>query len=308
MLLVERVVAQGRPVAHVVKELGCSRQTGYRWLARWREHGPAGLVDRRSGPRRPPRRLSADVEAAVLESRASSRRGPLFIAAELGLAPATVGRVLRRYRVPLLRELDPVTGMRIRSRASDRRYEYDTPGGLIHLDVHKLGRIPDGGGHRAHGRDTAARGRGIGYDFVHVAIDDHSRYAHIEVLPDERGETCAGFLLRAATAFTDAGIGGIQRVLTDNALNYRRSRAFADAVAALGARHLRTRPYCPWTNGKAERLNRTLLTEWAYHDSYLTNTARTAALPAWLDYYNTRRAHTALSGTAPITRVSKSLS
>jgi len=308
MLLVDRVVRQGRPVAHVVKELGCSRQTGYRWLSRWRQQGPAGLVDRPSGPRRSPHRLAAEVEAAVLTCRDASRRGPLFIAAELGLAPATVGRVLRRHRVPLLRECDPVTGARIRSRASDRRYEYDTPGGLIHLDVHKLGRIPDGGGHRAHGRDTAPRGRGIGYDFVHVAIDDHSRYAHVEVLPDERGETCAAFLLNAAQAFAHAGIGQVQRVLTDNALNYRRSVAFADAVAALGARHLRTRPYCPWTNGKAERLNRTLLTEWAYRDSYLTNNARTDALPGWLDYYNTRRAHTALGGHPPITRVTKSAS
>jgi transposase InsO family protein len=306
MLLVERVVVQRRPVAHVVKELGCSRQTGYRWLARWREHGAAGLVDRPSGPRRPPRRLAPQVEASVLACRARSRRGPVFIAAELGLAPATVGRVLRRHRVPLLRELDLVTGARIRARASDRRYEYDTPGGLVHLDVHKLGRIPDGGGHRAHGRDTAVRGRGIGYDYVHVAIDDHSRYAYVEVLPDERGETCAGFLLRAAAAFADEGIGHVQRVLTDNALNYRRSRAFADAVATLGARHLRTRPYCPWTNGKAERLNRTLLTEWAYRDAYPSNTARTEALPTWLNYYNTRRAHTALGGQPPISRLSRS--
>lgn len=306
MLLVERVLVQRRPVAHVVKELGCSRQTGYRWLARWREHGAAGLVDRRSGPRHAPRRLEPQVEAAVLDCRAASRRGPLFIAAELGLAPATVGRVLHRHRVPLLRDCDPVTGARIRARASDRRYEYDTPGGLIHLDVHKLGRIPDGGGHRAHGRDSAPRGRGIGYDYVHVAVDDHSRYAHVEVLPDERGETCAGFLLRAAAAFTAAGTGQVQRVLTDNALNYRRSRAFADAVAALNARHLRTRPYCPWTNGKAERLNRTLLTEWAYRDAYASTAARTDALPAWLDYYNTRRAHTALGGQPPITRLSRS--
>lgn len=304
MLLVERVVVQQRPVAHVVKELGCSRQTGYRWLTRWREQGAAGLVDRPSGPQRAPRRLPPEVERRVLERRVTSRRGPLFIAAELGLAPATVGRVLRRHRVPLLRELDPITGARIRARASDRRYEYDTPGGLVHLDVHKLGRIPDGGGHRAHGRDTAPRGRGIGYDYVHVAIDDHSRYAHVEVLPDERGDTCAAFLLRAATAFADAGIGHVQRVLTDNALNYRRSRAFADAVTALGARHLRTRPYCPWTNGKAERLNRTLLTEWAYRQPYPTNSARIDALPTWLDHYNTARAHTALGGHPPISRLS----
>lgn len=306
MLLVERVVGQRRPVAHVVKELGCSRQTGHRWLARWREHGAAGLVDRPSGPRRSPHRLAAEVEQRVLACREASRRGSLFVAAELGLAPATVGRVLRRHRVPLLRECDPITGTRIRSRASDRRYEYDTPGGLVHLDVHKLGRIPDGGGHRAHGRDTASRGRGVGYDFVHVAVDDHSRYAHIEVLPDERGETCAAFLLRAAAVFVTAGIDRVERVLTDNALNYRRSAAFADAVAALGARHLRTRPYCPWTNGKAERLNRTLLTEWAYRTAYPTNSDRTDTLPTWLAYYNTRRAHTALSGRPPISRLSPS--
>lgn len=306
MLLVERVVGQRRPVAHVVKELGCSRQTGYRWLARWREHGPAGLVDRPSGPRRSPHRLAAEVEQRVIACREASRRGPLFVAAELGLAPATVGRVLRRHRMPLLRECDPITGVRIRSRASDRRYEYDTPGGLVHLDVHKLGRIPDGGGWRVHGRTVDDHHRRRGYDFVHVAIDDHSRYAHVEVLPDERGETCAAFLLRAAAAFADAGISQVERVLTDNALNYRRSRAFADAITALGARHLRTRPYCPWTNGKAERLNRTLLSEWAYRQPYPTNTARTNALPTWLSHYNTQRAHTALSGRPPISRLSPS--
>lgn len=306
MLLIERVLVQRRPVAHVVKELGCSRQTGYRWLARWRQHGPAGLVDRPSGPRRSPRRLPPQVEASVLACRERSRRGPLFIAAELGLAPATVGRVLRRHRMPLLRDCDPITGARIRARASDRRYEYDTPGGLVHLDVHKLGRIPDGGGWRVHGRAVDDHHRRRGFDFVHVAVDDHSRFAHIEVLPDERGETCAAFLLRAAAAFTGAGIAQVQRVLTDNALNYRRSAAFADAVAALGARHLRTRPYCPWTNGKAEPLNRTLLTEWAYRQPYPTNSARIEALPTWLDHYNTARAHTALGGRPPISRLSPS--
>jgi transposase InsO family protein len=211
--------------------------------------------------------------------------------------------VLRRHRAVPLRDLDPLTGAVLRRRASDRRYEYTRPGGLIHLDVKKLGRIPDGGGWRLHGRREEVRGRGIGYDYVHVAVDDHSRAAYAEIHPDERGQTCAAFLRRAAAAFAGLGIDRIERVMTDNALNYRRSADFAAALADLGAQHRLIRPHCPWTNGKAERFNRTLQTEWAYRQPFTSNTDRAAALPTWLTHYNTDRHHTALAGP-PTSRLS----
>jgi transposase InsO family protein len=262
------------------------------------------MLDRPCRPHSSPSRLSGQVEAQVLALRLAERRGPAWIAAQLGLHASGVGRVLRRHHVAPLRDLDPLTGAVLRpARASDRRYEYDQPGGLIHLDVKKLGRIPDGGGWRAHGRSEQVRGRGIGYDYVHVAVDDHSRAAYAEVLPDEKGLTCAGFLRRAATYFAGLGIAKVERVMTDNALNYRRSAEFAAALTDLGARHKLIRPHCPWTNGKAERFNRTLQTEWAYRQPFTTNTARTDALPGWLQHYNTDRHHTALAGP-PASRLS----
>ena len=308
LLLCQRVQA-GRPVAHVAAELGVSRQTGYRWWRRYQGEGAAGMADRPCRPHSSPSRLPAEVEAQVLALRLAERRGPAWIAAHLGLHASTVGRVLRRAQVPPLRDLDPLTGAVLRpGRASDRRYQYTRPGGLIHLDVKKLGRIPDGGGWRVHGRSEDVRGRkvhgrSIGYDYVHVAVDDHSRAAYAEILGDERGPTCAGFLRRAAAAFAGMGIDRIERVMTDNALNYRRSREFAAALADLGARHKLIRPHCPWTNGKAERFNRTLQTEWAYRQPFTSNTARAAALPTWLQHYNTDRHHTALAGP-PTSRLS----
>jgi transposase InsO family protein len=302
LLLVQR--AQHRPVAHVAAELGVSRQTAYRWVRRYQAEGEAGLLDRSSSPHRCPQRTSPAREAQILALRAAHRRGPLWLAAQLGANPSTIGRVLRRHQVPLLRELDPVTGAHLRARrASIRRYERATPGELVHLDVKKLGRIPDGGGWRAHGRSEAVRGRGIGYDFVHVAIDDHSRLAYAEILPDERGNTCAGFLTRAGAFLACHGIS-IQRVMTDNALGYRRSHDFAAAVAGLGARATFIRPHCPWTNGKAERFIRTMTHEWAYQHPWLSNPERTQALPDWLAHYNTERPHSALGGHPPASRLS----
>ena len=302
LLLCQRVQA-GRPVAHVAAELGVSRQTAYRWWRRYRAEGPAGMLDRSCRPHSCPSQLSGPVEARIVALRLAERRGPAWIAARLGLHASTVGRVLQRAQMAPLRDLDPLTGAVLRRRASDRRYEHDRPGGLIHLDVKKLGRIPDGGGWRVHGRREDVRGRGIGYDYVHVAVDDHSRAAYAEILGDERGPTCAGFLRRAAAAFAGLGIDRIERVMTDNALNYRRSRDFAAAVTDLRAQHKLIRPHCPWTNGKAERFNRTLQTEWAYRQPFTSNTARTAALPTWLAHYNTHRHHTALDGP-PTSRLS----
>lgn len=166
----------------------------------------------------------------------------------------------------------------------------------INVDVKKLGRIPDGGGWRVHGRREEVRGRGNEYDYIHSCVDDYSRLAYSEVLPDEKGITAARFLTRVAAYFTRAGITRIERVLSDNALAYRRSQDFADAVTALGARQKFIKPHCPWQNGKVERFNRTLATEWAYRQAYTSNTARADALAPWLETYNTRRRHTALGG------------
>lgn len=304
-LLVRRVIVQGRPVAHVAKELGVSRQCAHRWVARFRAEGEAGLADRSSRPHRCPRRTPADIEARVLALRSQQRRGQDWIGPELGVPARTVSAILRRHQVPYLRECDPLTGELIRtSKATAIRYERSTPGDLVHVDVKKVGRIPAGGGWKAHGRgQRPSDKRGVGYDYVHAAVDDHSRLAYAEILPDEQGPTCAGFLTRAGTFFAAHGIT-IRQVISDNALNYTRSRDFKAAIADLGADHLTIRAHCPWQNGKVcERFNRTLQVEWAYRQVFDTNDERTAALDPWLAFYNTERRHSALGGQPPITRL-----
>jgi transposase InsO family protein len=308
-LLVDRILIGGRKPAHVAAELGVSRQCAYRWVNRYREEGPAGLRDRSSRPHHCPRRTSAAAEVAVVELRRSSRRGQDWIGAELSMSARTVSTILRRHQVPYLRDCDPLTGELIRaSKTTALRYERSHPGELIHMDVKKIGRIPDGGGWKAHGRqagDTAARKKArIGFDYVHSAIDDHSRLAYSEILPDEKGATCGAFLARAADYFAAHGIPHIERVITDNHFSYRRSHDVATVIAALNAKHVFIKPHCPWQNGKVERFNRTLQTEWAYHRVFTTNDARCAALAPWLDDYNNRRRHSALGGKPPISRLS----
>ncbi len=226
----------------------------------------------------------------------------MYLAGELGLVASTVGRVLHRHHVPALAAIDPITGAPVRRRHTGIRYERPHPGDLLHVDVKKLGRVPDGGGWRLHGRREEVRGRGNGYDYLHVAVDDHSRVAYIEALPDERDATCAGFLHRAVAWFREHGVV-VLRVLTDNAKVYRVGGNWRAVCVALGIRRRFTKPGCPWTNGKAERLNRTLLTEFAYARPWLSNHDRLAALDSWVDRYNTQRAHTALGGRPPITRL-----
>lgn len=302
LLLVERVLGDRRPVSHVAKELGVSRQCAHRWVARFRAEGVAGLSDRSSRPHRCPTRTPAQLEERVLQLRRERRTGAARLGLELGIPARTVGAILHRHRVPRLSECDPLTGVVIRaSRSTGVRYERDHPGELVHMDVKKLGRIPDGGGWRAHGRSEEVRGRGIGFDYVHSLVDDHSRLAYSEVLPNEKGPTCAGFLLRAATYFADHGIPRIERVMTDNAFAYR--YCLRDAVTQLGARQVFIRPHCPWQNGKVERLNRTLQTEWAYRQIFTSNAEREAALAPWIEHYNTRRIHSAI-GAPPISRLS----
>jgi transposase InsO family protein len=205
------------------------------------------------------------------EGSSGSAHGPQRISAATGVPARAVSQILARHRVPRLDCCDPVTGQLIRaSRATAARYERDRPGELVHVDVKKLGRIPDGGGWRAHGRSEEVRGRGIGYDYVHSAVDDRSRVAYSEIHPDERAPTCAAFMLRAAKSFAGHGVR-IERVITDNALAYRRSTAFKAVIAQIGAEQRFIKPHCSGTDGKAERLNRTLRTEWAYAQPFASN-------------------------------------
>jgi transposase InsO family protein len=307
-LLVERVLA-GSPVAHVAKAMGVSRQCAHRWLARYDAEGEAGLHDRSSRPHHSPTRTSAEIERQVLEARRVHRRGPDWLAPELGIPARTITRILRRHGVPRLVECDPLTGEMIRaSKTTAVRYERARPGELVHMDVKKIGRIPDGGGWRAHGRQmgsTAARKKArIGFDYVHSMVDDHSRYAYSEILPDETAPSCAAFFSRAVDAFAAAGIAHINQVMTDNHWSYTRSNDLAAHIAQLEARHITIRPHCPWQNGKVERFNRTLQAEWAYRQVFLSNTERAQALAPWLETYNTRRRHTAIGGLPPISRLS----
>lgn len=304
-LLVSRVIDDRRPVAHVAKELGISRQCAHRWINRFRDQGEGGLVDRSSRPSRSPRRTSPAAQALVLAVRAKHRRGQDWIGPELGIPARTVSTILRRHRVPFLRECDPLTGEVIRaSKTTTLRYERAAPGDLIHIDVKKVGKIPDGGGWKAHGRGERPQSRrGLGYDYVHAAVDDHSRLAYAEVLANEQGSTCADFLLRAAEFFARHGIT-IRQVISDNAKNYIVSRDFAQAMKTLGADHLTIRPHCPWQNGKVERFNRTLQIEWAYRQVFLSNDDRTKALEPWLNFYNNQRRHSAIGGLPPVSRLS----
>jgi transposase InsO family protein len=244
-----------------------------------------------------------------LQLRREQRRGQDWIGPELGMPARTVSAILRRHAVPYLRECDPLTGEVIRaSKTTAVRYERETPGDLVHMDVKKLGRIPDGGGWRAHGRGAGVgvnrdRRHGTGFDYVHSLVDDHSRLAYSEILPDEKGPTCAAFLLRAADYFAAHGINTIRQVMTDNHLSYSRSNDVRAAITTLAAEHIFIRPHCPWQNGKVERLNRTLQIEWAYRQIFLSNSARAAALAPWLEHYNTGRRHSALGGLPPISRL-----
>jgi transposase InsO family protein len=273
-------------------------------VARFDAEGLDGLHDRSSRPRSCPTRTPEQVEDAVLACRDQHRIGRDRVAEVTGVPARTVSRILVRHRRPPLAVMDPVTGMVIRaSRSTATRYERSVPGDLVHIDVKKLGRIPDGGGWRLLGRGVRPQDkRGLGYDYVHAAIDDYTRLGYAEILPDEQGPTCARFWLRAAAWFATHGIA-VRQVMSDNAWNYIKSLDFADALAATSSQHITIRAHCPWQNGKVERFNRTLAIEWAYRQPFTSNAARTAALDPWLLTYNTERAHHALNGQPPISRV-----
>jgi transposase InsO family protein len=295
--------------AHIAAAMGVSRKCVKTWVDRYAEEGEQGLQDRSSRPHTMPTKTSAEVEEKVVAARAEYREGPDVLSPKIGVPARTVSRILRRHGVPYLRECDPMTGEVIRSsKQTAVRYERDRPGELVHMDVKKLGKIPDGGGWRARGETrTNHQARldraPIGYDFVHSLVDDHSRLAYSEILPDEKGATCAAFLERAAAYFAEKGITRIERVMTDNAFAYRHSNDVKRVCAALGAKQKFIKPHCPWQNGKVERLNRTLATEWAYRQAFASNNARAAALAPWLEHYNTERRHSALGGKPPISRL-----
>lgn len=293
-LLVTRV-AQGWPAAHVAEQLGVSRATAYKWVRRYRAEGEAGLLDRSSRPHRSPRRLSDELERAVLAARAAWRYGPDRLGPLLGMPPSTVHRVLVRNRCSRLRDADRVT-------LAPVRYEACHPGALVHQDHKKLGRIPDGGGWRALGRELAPHSSHtrVGYEHLEVVIDDASRYAVVVPVPDETSASSIAALETAVAEFARMGIR-VERVLTDNGTNYKRQ--YDAAAARLGIRHQRTRPRRPQTNGKAERVIKTLIHEWAYARLYTSNRERADALPVFVDFYNRRRPHTALGGRSPLDAV-----
>ena len=303
------IVQDGWPIRRAAERFQVSPTTAARWARRYRELGPAAMADRSSRPHTSPRRTPTRVERRIIKVRLTRRWGPARIAYLLGLNPSTVHRVLTRYRLARLTHLDRTTGRVI------RRYEHPTPGDLIHVDVKKLGNIPTGGGHRVLDRQSGQRHRTrtpgktldtggnshVGYSYLHTAIDDHSRLAYSEILPDEKKETAAAFWHRAHAYLTTAGIT-VTRVLTDNGSAYK-SRLWRDTLTAAGITHKRTRPYRPQTNGKVERFHRTLLNEWAYTRPYASEQERRDAYPTWLHTYNHHRPHTALGGQPPANRV-----
>jgi len=310
--LARLIVDQQWPVARAAERYDVSWPTAKRWADRYRQLGPDGMADRSSRPHRLPHRTPQPLVRKVVHLRWKHRLGPVQIAARTGLAPSTVHAVLVRCRLSRLAGIDRVTGEPV------RRYEHPYPGSLVHVDVKKLGNVPDGGGHRFAGRaqgkqnrKATARRTGhynrdygtplVGTAFIHTVLDDHSRLAYSEIHADETTETAVSVLRHAAAWFAARGVR-IERVLSDNGSCYR-SKLWAAACAELGITPKRTRPYRPQTNGKIERFHRTLASEWAYKKFYASDSARRAAYPAWPHDYNHHRPHTAIGQSAPITRL-----
>ena len=305
------IVEQGWPVARAAERFMVSYPTAKRWAQRYRELGAAGMTDRSSRPHRSPNRTPQPIVRKVVHLRLKQRLGPVQIADRVGVAPSTVHAILVRCRLNRLRHIDRVTGEPV------RRYEHDHPGALLHVDVKKLGNIPDGGGWRFLGRQQGDRNRmatrdrtgiknvysnpKVGTAFVHTVLDDHSRVAYAEIHDDETAATAAAVLQRAVAWFAARGVV-VERVLSDNGGCYR-SFAWRDTCAALGITPKRTRPYRPQTNGKIERFHRTMADGWAFKKFYNSESARRAALPAWIHEYNHHRPHTAIGRSAPITRL-----
>jgi transposase InsO family protein len=289
-LIVERVLGQGWTLAQAAEAAGVSVRTVSKWLARFRSEGGDGLRDRSSAPLRVPGRTPRERVELVAALR-HLRMTAAEIAETLSMPPSTVSALLARLGLGKLSRLEPPEPA--------NRYERKRPGELLHVDVKKLGRIGRPG-HRVNG-DRRTRSRGIGWEYVHVCVDDATRLAYVEVLEDEKATTAAGFLRRAVAHYRAHGIR-VERLITDNGACYR-SVVHALACKALGIRHLRTRPYRPRTNGKAERFIRTMLGGWAYGAIYRTSDERRAALTGWLDFYNRQRPHGSLRHQPPLQRL-----
>ncbi|HOY35835.1 MAG TPA: IS481 family transposase [Piscinibacter sp.] len=289
-LLVSRVLDEGWTVADASMAAGVSKRTSYKWLARFKAEGERGLLDRSSRPRRCPRGLSVQEQGSLEALR--RQRWPLWrIALQSGRGVATVSRCMKRLGLSRLKALEPPVPI--------VRYERAAAGELLHIDTKKLGRI-DGIGHRITGDRTKNHNRGIGWDMVHLAIDDHSRVSFAQVLPDEKSVSCVQFLRQAVAYYASLGVR-IERVMTDNGTGYKNT--FKAACDELGIRHIKTRPYTPKTNGKAERFVQTSLREWAYARPYISSAQREAALQPFLHRYNWHRPHCALNRQPPMSRI-----
>jgi len=309
--LAKLVVEKGWTYAAAAKMFMVAPKTAKKWADRFRAEGVPGMVDRSSRPHHSPTKTSHEVMRRIVDVRWRKRLGPVQIAGQLAMAASTVHAVLTRCRINRLSYIDRVTGEPL------RRYEHDHPGSLIHVDVTKFANIPDGGGHkfltyqqsklnaRATARRTGERGKGyrpkIGIAYLHTVIDDHSRVAYAEIQSDEKAVTAIGVLRRAVAWFAERGVT-VERVLSDNGSAYR-SYAWRDACAELHITPKRTRPYRPQTNGKIERFHRTLGDGWAYARFYQSTDERNTALPGWLHFYNHHRAHSAIGGRPPVTRL-----
>jgi hypothetical protein len=309
--LARLVVDHGWPPARAAERYDVSWKTAAKWAARYRAEGAAGLVDRSSRPHRQPRRTPAPVVRKIVHLRWKQRLGPVQIGDRLGMPSSTVHAVLVRCRLNRLTHIDRATGEPI------RRYEHARPGDMIHVDVKKLGNVPDGGGWRYLGKRQGDRNRiatkartgakslnynpKVGTAFVHTVIDDHSRVAYAEIHDDETAATATAVLRHAVAWFADRGVV-VERVLSDNGSAYR-AHLWRATCVELGIVAKRTRPYRPQTNGKIERFHRTMAEGWAFKKFYNSESARRAALPAWIHEYNHHRPHTAIGKTAPITRL-----
>ena len=307
--LARLIVDYGWTPARAAERYDVSWRTAAKWGHRYRAEGVAGMVDRSSRPHRQPNRTPTPVVRKVVHLRCKQRLGPVPIADRLGLAASTVHAVLTRCRLNRLSHVERVTGEPV------RRYEHQRPGDLLHVDVKKLGNVPDGGGWRYLGRAQGKRNRAattgaavnkyrnrvMGTAFVHTVLDDHSRVAYAEIHDDETAATAAAVLRRAVAWFAARGVT-VERVLSDNGSAYK-SHLWRDTCIELGIVAKKTRPYRPQTNGKIERFHRTLADGWAFAKFYSSEKARRAALPAWLHHYNHHRPHTAIGKAAPITRL-----
>jgi transposase InsO family protein len=284
---------RGEPAHEIAAALGIARSTVFKWIQRFRLEGEAGMADRTSRPDLMPTAMPEELKARVERLR-RQRWTYARIAAAVGRSQAAVARVAQERGVARLDRLDP--------REPVIRYERAQPGELVHVDIKKLGRIERGVGHRITGdRTNRTNQRGVGYEFAHVCIDDASRVAYVEVLEDECADTATAFMERAVAWFADRGVR-VEGIMTDNGSAYR-SRTFRKLCGHMHIRHLRTRPYTPRTNGKAERFIQTALREWAYERPFASSAARLAMLGRWLHRYNWHRPHTALNGNAPMTRI-----